>query len=64
MIFTDDPVADAERHYAEQEAKLDRLPVCIHCGEKIQDDYYYEIFNECICEDCLNEHYRKEVDEW
>ena len=63
MIFTDEPVADAERYYAEQQAKLERLPVCDYCKEHIQDDYYYEIGNECLCEDCLNEHFRKDVED-
>lgn len=62
MTFTDDPVADFERHEAEQQAQLDKLPVCEYCGEKIQGDYYYDIGNEIICEDCLIENYRKDVE--
>ena len=64
MIFTDDPVADAERYDAEQQAKLERLPVCDYCDKHIQDDYYYEIYNEILCEDCLNKHFRKSVDDY
>ncbi len=64
MIFTDDPVADFERYDAEQQEKLDRLPVCDYCDEHIQDDYYYELDNECICEECLNEHFRKHVEDY
>jgi formylmethanofuran dehydrogenase subunit E len=64
MTFTDDPIADFERHDAEQQAKLDKLPLCEYCEEPIQSDYYYEIGNECICEDCLNDNFRKEVEEY
>ena len=47
-----------------QQSKLDRLPTCTNCGEYIQDDYYYEIDNECICEECLNDNFRKRNDDY
>lgn len=62
MIFTDDPIADFERYDSEQQAMLDELPLCEYCEEPIQDNYYYEIDNECICEDCLNRNFRKECE--
>lgn len=62
MIFTDDPISDFERHDAEQQAKLDKLPRCSICDVPIQDDYYYEINDECICEECLNDNFRKDVE--
>lgn len=51
-----------EMHDAEQERWLAKLPVCVECGEPIQDDYLYEINGEYVCEDCLKELYRKSVD--
>ena len=62
MYYTDDPVKDAERYIAEQEAELEKLPECCECGYKIQDDYCYEISDEYICEDCLKSNHRKSVD--
>jgi formylmethanofuran dehydrogenase subunit E len=53
-----------ERHDAEQQAKLEKLPVCDYCEEPIQSDYYYEIDNECICEECLNDNFRKSNDDY
>lgn len=50
------------RHDAEQEAELQKLPKCDKCGKPIQDEYYYDIEGECICEKCLNKHYRKSVE--
>jgi len=64
LFYTDNPVADAERYAAEQEAKLDRLPVCCYCDEPIQDDFYYEINGENICECCLDRFFRKSVDDY
>jgi formylmethanofuran dehydrogenase subunit E len=53
-----------KQHDAEQQLKLDKLPLCSICEERIQDDYYYEINDECICECCLAEYYRKDIDEY
>lgn len=52
-----------KRHDAEQQARLDKLPECSECGEKIQDEYAYYINGEWIHEKCMNENYRKEVQE-
>ena len=53
-----------KRHDAEQYAKLEELPLCDYCDEHIQSDYYYEIGNECICEDCLNDNFRKDIEDY
>ena len=31
----------------------DRLPECDWCGEKIVDDYCYNILGEMVCRDCV-----------
>lgn len=66
MFFTrtDDPLADFERHDAEQQRRLDKLPRCGYCDEPITDDIYYEINGECVCEECLKEHHRKAVEDY
>lgn len=64
MYFTNNPISDAERYAAEQEEELEKLPKCECCGEPIQDDFYYEINDEVICESCLNGHCRKDVDDY
>lgn len=64
MGFTNDPVADFERHDRECQKWLDSLPKCVHCKEPIQDDYYFEIEGETICTECLFDyclkHHKKE----
>jgi formylmethanofuran dehydrogenase subunit E len=52
-----------EEHEAEQSRQLDKMPECSYCGEKIQDDFCYEINDEIICEECLNTIFRKAVDD-
>lgn len=49
-------------HDAEQERRLARLPVCDYCEDPIQDDFYYEINGENICECCLDQFFRKDVE--
>jgi len=59
MMYTDDPIRDHYRHDAEQEAAIELLPVCCECGERILDDFCYEINDVIICEECLRDNYRK-----
>ena len=53
-----------ERYDAEQERQLQKLPVCTYCGEPVQDDFLYLINDEIMCMDCLNDHFRKDVDDF
>lgn len=46
------------QHEAEQQAKLDKLPKCCECGERIQTEDYYEFNDELYCLDCVEEHRR------
>ena len=62
-MFTDDPIADFNRHSREQEEWLDSRPVCSECGHHIQDEYCYEINDEYICEDCLKYYHRKRTED-
>lgn len=66
LVFfrTDDPVADFDRYDAEQVAELEKLPVCSQCNEPIQDDFFYEINDEVVCEECLNQNFRKNVEDY
>ena len=53
-----------EQMEREIENVLKDLPVCSECGELIHTDYYYDINGELICEDCMNEYYRKSTDDY
>ena len=64
MFRTDDPLRDFMDWDEEQERQLERLPECSYCGEKIQKEFLYCINDEVICEDCLNDHFRKSVDDY
>lgn len=59
MYRTDDPIADFARWDAEQESFREQLPLCVECGNHIEDDFCYEINSEYICQDCLDRNYKK-----
>lgn len=50
---------------AEQERR-DRLlaerPVCSCCEDPIQEEHYYEAGGQLICPDCMETHFRKEIE--
>jgi hypothetical protein len=64
MFRTDDPHRDFDSWDNEQQAQLEELPVCHNCEEHIQDGYYYEIDGLVLCKECLNDNYRKSVDDY
>lgn len=35
---------------------LNGLPRCSICGQPIQDEYYYEMGDELICESCMDDY--------
>lgn len=53
-----------EAHDAEQERKLQKLPICSECDERIQSEHCYEINDELICPDCMEKNHRKWVDDY
>lgn len=55
MLFTDNPVADAENYYEQKDRELDKLPICDICGYHIQEDHYYNIDGLKYCPDCIQE---------
>lgn len=52
-----------EARESEQERKLAELPVCDICDNPIQDDHYYLINGDNVCPDCLDNHFRKDIEE-
>lgn len=53
-----------EWHDRQQEKARELLPVCHGCGEPIDDDKYFDIHGEILCEDCLIEKYRKWTEDY
>ena len=53
-----------ERHEAEQEALLEKFPVCEICGEPIQDEHLYLINDEFVCQECLEREFQKQTEDY
>jgi late competence protein required for DNA uptake (superfamily II DNA/RNA helicase) len=53
--MTGDPLADFDRHDAEQQRKLEELPCCERCGYHIQQEKAVCIDGDYYCDDCLDE---------
>lgn len=49
-------------HDRKQAKYLAQLPVCEICCEPIQDEHYFEINGDVMCEKCLNRNFRKDVE--
>ena len=60
MSYTDDPVRDAEQYEYEKEKRRQEriydLPECDECGDRIDDDYYYECDDRTMCPSCVSKH--------
>lgn len=61
---TDNPLSDFNRWDAAQQKKLSRLPVCEYCGEPIQDEHFYLVNGEAICQDCLEREFKVRTDDY
>lgn len=44
-----------KRHESQLEEAISNLPLCDWCGEHIQEESYYDINNEKVCEYCIKE---------
>ena len=62
-MYTDDPVADFERHDAKQQKKLERLPVCCCCEEHIQQEKAVYMDGRWYCDGCLDD-MREDTEDW
>ena len=64
FIITDDPVSDFYRYDALMADREAKLPYCEKCGEPIDDDIYFEIDNEILCEKCMHDRYARSTEDW
>ena len=56
MLWSDDPVRDHDRYWAEKDAKT-TTRVCDECKDFIYDRHFYDVGGECLCPECFHEKY-------
>lgn len=51
-------------HEARQERELRKYPKCAECGERITDEYLFDIEGVLYHEKCANDNFRKDVEDY
>lgn len=64
MRWTDDPLLDFARYDAEQNRRLERFPVCAHCGDPIQDERLFDVDGELYHAACADKEFRKWTEDY
>ncbi len=62
--FFDVALKELDRYEARQTSALARCPKCDCCGERIQDDYLFDIDGDLYCEECLVDQFRRSTDSY
>ena len=47
----------------ERERRLEMLPTCEKCHERIQDEDYYDVDGEILCEACMKRKYKRKTED-
>ena len=48
----------------ERERRLLSFPICERCRERIQDEDYYDVDGEILCEECMKRKYRRKTEDY
>ena len=56
---TNDPDRDFDILDLEQERRRARHPYCDDCGERIDDEHYFDVDGDILCEECLKDRYQR-----
>ena len=56
-MYVPDVYDQWEQREKKQQLELYKLPKCYYCEEPISEEYCYEINDELICVECLNENF-------
>lgn len=58
------PDVDFTRHDHRQAEKLNQLPQCEDCTKFIQDEHYFDVYGDILCEDCMTLRYRRNTNDY
>lgn len=62
--YTDNAERDFDRWDMEQARREARLPVCERCGKRINEDDYYDVHGEILCESCMQKKFRRSTTDY
>ena len=63
-FMTDDPLRDFDRYDAMMADREAKLPQCEACGEPINEDEYFYINDEILCEKCMRDRYALSTEDY
>ena len=55
MRYSNDPPLDFQNLDWEENQRISSLPICVDCGEHIQDEVAYNLGKGLVCPACLKE---------
>jgi len=64
LHYTDNPHLDYDRWIDDQEAEIAKIPDCVSCGEKIQEEKLWDIFGDIYCDECARKTFYKNTDDY
>ena len=64
MFYSDEPVRDFDRHDMAMAQRVAKLPKCERCGKPINDDRYFLINEEILCENCMVDEYGRSTEDY
>jgi formylmethanofuran dehydrogenase subunit E len=59
-----DPLDDFNRLDRKQAEAEARLPVCDECKQRINEEDYYDIDGEILCEECMKNRYKRSTEDY
>jgi hypothetical protein len=59
-----DPLDDFDRYDRMMASREARLPVCDRCHQRINEDEYFDIEGEILCEDCMRDRYSRSTEDY
>ena len=63
-MYIPDNLDSYERYQSAQDKWLESRPICVECGEHIQEEHYFEINDEPVCFECLVNNHRKRTEDY
>ena len=65
MYFrTGDPERDFDRYDRMMASRDARLPICDKCRQRINDEIYFDVDGDILCERCMHDEYARSTEDY
>lgn len=59
-----DPDRDFDRYDRMMASREARLPICDKCNKRINDDIYFDVDGNVLCERCMHDEYGRSTEDY